>query len=91
LKVKEERMSDEVETLDAEALIQKMVNWPGGKYVMTQAEASFVWRRQAELMQGNRELQVLALLADQLSHELGKGKRCAVCGRYGDSRCTYDC
>lgn len=80
----------ELDTLNAEALLDKYVS-NHGSYTMTQEEATFVWSRYHELIEGNRELELLALLVDHLSGESAKGERCAVCGRFQDARCIEDC
>jgi len=59
--------------------------------VLTQEEAIDVWGIMHEITDTNDDLRTLVFMDGMLRRECQKGTRCAVCGRYEDERCTYDC
>ena len=58
---------------------------------MTKEEAAHIWNKMNEMVSAYPDGQRILWLHDKLSRELAKGKRCAVCGDYGNKECYTDC
>ena len=58
---------------------------------MTTEEACRVWEEIHLALKNHPEGGILLHLDRRLSRELGKGKRCAVCGAFEDPSCVTEC
>ena len=63
--------------------------WKKGHKPLTKEEAGYVWDEVHAMAQAYPDGSRLLWLFGKLDVELGKGQRCAVCGRHSSE--NYDC
>jgi hypothetical protein len=62
-----------------------------GRRQLTTDEAIAIWDARARLMREHESLHKLFFMAEVLASETARGDRCAVCGRYRNDSCSWEC
>lgn len=78
---------DLIDTEEAHRLLRRIIEHEP----LSTDEAVYVWHTMHRVMNAVPGLSVLMEAWDQMTLELSKGERCAVCGRYKDKNCWTEC